>query len=70
MGGISIWQLFIVLFFLGTFLIPLLLTGFSKRAKGAGKVGWLILVFFTSWIGYAVFLIVTQLVKPTGQQQI
>ena len=68
MGGVSIWQLFIIFVLVGSF-IPLLLTGLSKRAKGAGKVGWLILVFFTSWIGYAVFLIVTQLVKPTGQQQ-
>lgn len=68
MGGISIWELLIVFVLLGSF-IPLILTGFSKRAKGAGKIGWLILVFFTSWIGYAVFLIVTQLVKPTGQQQ-
>ncbi len=57
--GISIWQLLILVMIL----LPLALTLFSGRAKGSGKVGWVILVFFISWPGYAIFLIVTQFLR-------
>lgn len=70
MVGISIWQLLILsipLFVV--FLLPLLLTVLSKRAKGAPKFGWCILVVFTSWIGYAVFLIASPSLNSAGQRQ-
>lgn len=65
---ISIWQL-LFLVFLGFCLVPVFLTGFSTRAKGAEKAGWLILILFTSWIGYAVFLIATQKMRGASQRQ-
>ncbi|WP_414829658.1 hypothetical protein [Alteromonas sp. H39] len=65
---ISIWQL-LLLAFLGFCLVPVFLTGFSTRAKGAEKAGWLILTLFTSWIGYAVFLMVTQIMRGASQRQ-
>lgn len=68
MGGPSFSQLLIILIILGSFLIPLFLTIFSKRARGAEKFGWSILVLFTSWIGYAAFLIVTQIVEANRQR--
>lgn len=69
MGGISIFQLLMVFVIFGSFLlIPLLLTLFSKRARGAQKAGWVILVIFTSWIGYAVFLILSPLVSTSERQ--
>ncbi len=67
--GISFSQLFILLVLLGFLLIPFILTAFSTRAKGAGKLGWCILVFFTSWVGYGVFLVVTQVVRSGGERQ-
>lgn len=68
MGGISIYQLLVVFVIFGSFLIPLLLTLFSKRARGAQKAGWVILVICTSWIGYAVFLILSPLVSTSERQ--
>ena len=69
MGGISVWQFLIIAIVVVAFFLPVLLTGFSKRAKGAEKAGWLILVIFTSWIGYGLFLIITHLFDNTGRQQ-
>ena len=68
MGSIGIWQLLILLIVVFP-VIPLLLTAFSKRANGAQKVGWVILIVFTSWIGYAIFLIVTSFMNTQSQQQ-
>ena len=46
-------------------LLPVLLTAFSSKASGSEKVGWVILVFFTSWLGFAAFLIVKSMsAKP------
>mgnify|MGYP006965305773 CR=1 FL=1 len=65
---IGIWQL-LFLIFLGFCLVPVFLTGFSTRVKGAEKAGWLILTLFRSWIGYAVFLIATEIMRGASQRQ-
>lgn len=71
MAGISIWQLLILSIPLfAVFLLPLLLTFLSKRAQGAPKLGWCILVVFTSWIGYAIFLIASPNLDSAGQRQV
>ena len=37
---------------------PIILTALSSKASGSEKVGWVILVFIMSWLGYAAFLII------------
>lgn len=69
MSGISIWQLLTIFILFGSLLIPLMLTLFSKRANGGQKVGWAILVLCTSWIGYAIFLILAPATAPLNQQK-
>ncbi|MCL1074738.1 hypothetical protein [Shewanella dokdonensis] len=64
MGGISIYSVMLV-----TVLAPLLLTVFSKRTKGAAKLGWAILVIVFSWVGYAIFLIATTYLNKNSNQQ-
>lgn len=65
MGGISIFQLLLVL----CVFMPILLTVFSNRAKGAEKFGWVILVVCFLWVGYAVFLIATKYLNQKKHQQ-
>ncbi len=52
-------------------IVPMLLTLFSKRASGATKMGWVIIVLIFSWIGYALFLIfapmINNLTSPTNK---
>lgn len=59
MGGISIWQLLIVLILF----MPVIHVLVSNRSHGGAKFGWFLAVFFFSWLGYIVFLIVTQPAK-------
>ncbi|QFT54423.1 hypothetical protein [Microbulbifer sp. THAF38] len=58
-GGISIWQLIIILLLI----VPIVHVLISSRSHGGAKVGWFFGVLFFSWLVYAVFLIVTQPVK-------
>lgn len=60
LGGISIWQLLVILLFFVLFIFPMLHVVFSKRSHGGAKIGWFIAVFIFSWLAYIVFLIVTQ----------
>ncbi|WP_444927193.1 hypothetical protein ACJJI4_04280 [Microbulbifer sp. TRSA002] len=62
-GGISIWQLIILLMIVLFFVVPVVHVLVSSRSHGGAKVGWFLGVFFFSWLVYAVFLIVTQPVK-------
>ena len=39
-------------------LIPFFLVVASPKVKGLGKLGWAVLVLFTSWVGYLAFFIV------------
>ena len=59
MAGIGIWQVIIlvVAFF------PCIHVLVSNRSHGGAKFGWFLAVLFTSLVGYAVFLIVTQSAK-------
>lgn len=45
-----------------TWLIPLVWVLFSNRSEGGATFGWCIIVLVFSWLGFAVFLIITQ--KP------
>jgi hypothetical protein len=45
---------------LSVFLTPILWVLLSSRSRGGAKFGWLMIVLFFSWLGFAVFLIVTQ----------
>lgn len=53
----GLWVLLIVAFF---YLTPLLWVVLSPRSRGGAKLGWFIVVLLFSWLGFAVFLIVTQ----------
>jgi hypothetical protein len=39
-------------------LLPPVLVLMSGRTAGGPKLGWALLAFFLSWIGFAIFLIV------------
>ena len=60
----TLWQdampwvplVFVALFYL----TPILWVLLSSRSRGGAKFGWFILVLLFSWLGFAVFLIVTQ----------
>ena len=63
MGAPSVWNdpgflaLGIVAF---VYLTPLLWVLLSSRSRGAAKFGWFLVVVFFSWLGLAVFLIVSR----------
>lgn len=59
MGGISLWQLVILLMILSLSMLPLLLLALSSRVHGMTKLGWLMVVACTSWLGLGVFFIST-----------
>jgi len=42
---------------------------FSKRTHGGAKFGWFIITSLFSWLGYAVFLIMTQPPKQAAAGQ-
>lgn len=65
-GGFGIWAM---LTSIGFFLILCLIVGwfvsplfvlFSSRSGGGAKFGWFLIALFFSWLGFAVFLILTQ----------
>ncbi|HBV76931.1 MAG: hypothetical protein ACTJGW_15635 [Vibrio casei] len=56
MGSITLWQILLVI--LTWF--PAVHVLISKRSHGGAKFAWFLITAFTSWIGYVVFLIVTQ----------
>lgn len=59
-GGISIWQLLIILLILLVLVFPMIHVLVSKRSHGGAKIGWLLAVFIFSILAYIPFLIVTQ----------
>jgi len=50
----------ILLLILAVFLVPIIWVVLSSRSHGGAKPGWLVVVLLFSWLGFAVFLIVTQ----------
>ncbi|OMH38352.1 hypothetical protein BGP75_06775 [Motiliproteus sp. MSK22-1] len=62
MAGISIWQLIILLIIL----LPIIHVILSSRSHGGAKFGWFLAVFIFSWLGYIVYLIVTQPAKDSS----
>lgn len=65
MGGISIWSLLIIILIF----FPMIHVLVSSRSHGGAKFGWFLAVFIFSWLGYIVFLIVTQSVKNAQAAQ-
>ena len=63
-GGISLWQLIILLLIL----LPSVYVLVSGRSHGGAKFGWFIVALLLSWIGLAVFLIVTQKEKTPSEK--
>jgi len=61
MSSLSWWQEAIpfVLFFV-LYLAPIIWVLSSRRSHGGAKLGWFLVALFFSWLGLAVFLIVTQ----------
>ena len=53
-----------------TVVVPVLWVLLSSRSHGGAKFGWFIVVLIFSWLGLAVFLIITQAPKrerpPSG----
>jgi hypothetical protein len=60
-GSVSLDPIFLVLIVVAfIYLTPILWVLFSSRSHGGAKLGWFLVAFFFSWLGLAVFLIVTQ----------
>jgi len=55
LGGISIWQIIILIIPFFFVIAPCLLALFSSKEKGIHKLIWFLLSFFMSWIGYALY---------------
>ncbi|ATZ73009.1 hypothetical protein CWC33_04555 [Idiomarina sp. X4] len=68
--GISVWQLLILAVLFSLVFLPFLLTLFSKKVRGEMKLGWALLVLFTSWLGYAAFLLLAPSVKEAHNRHI
>jgi hypothetical protein len=59
------WQIATALIIVAVFYLgPIIWVLFSGRSRGAAKFGWFIVVLLFSWLGLAVFLIVTQALRP------
>jgi hypothetical protein len=56
----GVWALIIVGTVLFIYLAPIFWVLLSSRSRGGAKLGWFLVVVFFSWLGLAVFLIVTQ----------
>lgn len=52
-----VWALLIIAFI---YLTPIIWVLLSRRSHGGAKFGWFMVILFFSWLGLAVFLIVTQ----------
>ncbi|MEO9655095.1 hypothetical protein [Marinomonas sp.] len=53
--AVSIEQLVILIVIAVVYLLPLFLLLFSRRVTGLTKFAWLVVIFFTNWLGYCVF---------------
>lgn len=40
-------------------LLPMSLIGFSSRVSGWAKAGWVVVTMLLSWLGFALFLLMT-----------
>jgi hypothetical protein len=62
-GGISIWQIIILIFMFVIGVLPWIMALLSKHVSGGKKFIWFLLSFFFSWLGYAIyyFLVVREL---------
>lgn len=58
MGGISIWQILIILAIPILTILPWILALASRKVEGLEKVIWFLSAFFASWLGYFVFYFV------------
>ena len=63
-GFLALVAVGIVLFI---YLTPILWVLFSSRSRGGAKLGWFLVVVFFSWLGLAVFLIVTQALRNRAE---
>jgi hypothetical protein len=61
------WALVAVGIVLFIYLTPILWVLFSSRSRGGAKLGWFLVVVFFSWLGLAVFLIVTQALRNRAE---
>lgn len=71
MRSLSVWQEMIPFSIFGVigvcWVFPLLFVLVSGRSQGGAKFGWFLMYLFFSWVGFAVFLIVTQHLKPPSR---
>jgi len=64
MGGISIWQLLIILMYV----LPCILSLMSKKVSGDQKIIWFLMSFVLWWIGYFIYyFVVVRKIKNTEQ---
>lgn len=61
MGGISIWQILIILMLI----LPCILSLMSKKVSGDQKVIWFLMSFALWWVGYLIyyFVVVRKIAK-------
>jgi hypothetical protein len=54
-GGVSIWQLIILVLIFCIFILPCLMALFSKKANGLDKVVWFFISLLFGWLGYFLY---------------
>lgn len=64
MDAVSIEQVIMLLLMAVFYLLPIFLLLFSRRVTVFAKLAWLVVIFFTNWIGYFVFILCTKPRKP------
>lgn len=58
MGGVSLWQILILIVIFAVGVLPWVIALISKKAKGGQKFLWFLLSFFFSWLGYVIYYFV------------
>ena len=56
----------VAVFYLG----PIIWVQFSRRSRGGAKFGWFVVVLLFSWLGLALFLIVTQALRSRSSTEL
>lgn len=66
MGGIGIFTILIVFFFV--WVLPLILIISSSKTRGGEKLAWLLLVVFVSWFAWVFYLLLAPLKNKNTSQ--
>lgn len=67
MGGVGIFSILIIFFFV--WILPVVLILSSSKTRGGEKLAWLLLVIFVSWFAWIFYLLLAPLKNKEVPQQ-